>query len=330
MGRHVAGDSPAMDRLVEEAITGIGAEVDALHVPRLRGVVLGGGYGRGEGGVFVGPDGAVSLFNDLDFHVVAEEGATEAELAAIGAALAPVAGKWRTKLGIDVDFCAAKTPWRLRHDQGRLMVQELLHGYFDVAGEKGETLFADVERIEPDHLPWMEAARLLMNRGAGLLLAHDALTSSPPHPSPSHLRTPSTPFILRNINKCILGAGDARLIARGGYRWRVEDRAVALGDDLYAKAVEWKFRPRQTGVCDWETARAVWLRAFDEVMAGGGSCNARSLYRAVRWIVRRRTLGDLRTFGLDPVVRILRGMADIVREGRPFPASLQTDWKVFN
>ena len=42
MGRHVAGDAPEMDRLVAESIARIGAEIEALHVPKLQGVVLGG------------------------------------------------------------------------------------------------------------------------------------------------------------------------------------------------------------------------------------------------------------------------------------------------
>ena len=149
MGRHVAGDAPEMDALVEEAIRAIGTEIDALRVPRLWGVVLGGGYGRGEGGVFVLQDGAMRLSNDLDFYVVAEEGASGAELASIGAALEPVTARWTKRLGVDVDFCPAKTPWRLHHDEERLMVQELVHGHFDVAGAGGETLFAGIARREP-------------------------------------------------------------------------------------------------------------------------------------------------------------------------------------
>ena len=65
----------------------------------LAGVVLGGGYGRGEGGAVncgnAGPgdnNSAVpQLSNDLDFFAVTEDGAPEAEaVAAIGKALEPV------------------------------------------------------------------------------------------------------------------------------------------------------------------------------------------------------------------------------------------------
>ena len=46
-----AFDCPEADRLVDDALRAIGAEIDALAIPRLLGVVLGGGYARGEGGV---------------------------------------------------------------------------------------------------------------------------------------------------------------------------------------------------------------------------------------------------------------------------------------
>ncbi|MBO7686768.1 MAG: hypothetical protein J6V72_10315, partial [Kiritimatiellae bacterium] len=226
MGRYVAGEAPAMDRLVEETVKGVGSEVGALAVPRLQGVVLGGGYGRGEGGVFDLPDGSQRLSNDLDFFAVTEKGASGRDIRAVVDALAPVSEKWTAKLEIDVDF-VVRTPWRMRHDQERVMIQELMHGYFDVVGKTGEEMFVEIERRPPSAFPWSEAARMLMNRGAGLVLAAE----------PERDRR----FVVRNINKCVLGAGDARPIARGAYAWRVEDRAAALGEELYSAAVAWKF-----------------------------------------------------------------------------------------
>ena len=317
MGRYVAGEAPAMDRLVEETIRDVGAEVAALAVPRLQGVVLGGGYGRGEGGVFDLPDGSQRLSNDLDFFAVTEKGVSAQDIRGIVDALAPVSEKWTAKLEIDVDF-VVRTPWRMRHDQERVMIQELMHGYFDVVGKTGEEMFVEIERRPPSAFPWSEAARLLMNRGVGLVLAAE----------PERDNT----FIVRNINKCVLGAGDARLIARGAYAWRVEDRAAALGEELYSAAVGWKFRPRAESVCDWETARARWLEVVEEVMAAGRRAGAlrRSLYQAARWVVRRRTLGDWRTFGQVAAARLLRALIEVVRARGRLPPSLRRDWEVFN
>ena len=317
MGRYVAGDAPEMDALVAASIREIGREIDALRIPRLSGVVLGGGYGRGEGGVLVSPDGSQGLYNDLDFYVVVEDGSSSAEMADISRALEPISTRWSEKLSLEVDFSIPKTPWRIRHDQERLMIQELLHGYFDVAGLSGEKLFKDVERRPPSAFPWTEAVRMLVNRGAGLILAR---TSGDPG------------FAVRNLNKCVLGAGDALLISRGRYRWRAEERSAELGRPLYAAAVAWKFRPTGEGVCDWEEARKVWLGAVREVMEAGRRTGGdrRSFYQAARWIVRRKTLGDLSSLGQGPVVRILRKMAKIVEERGAFPPALLKDWNIFN
>ena len=338
---------PALDRLVDDACAEIGREIDALCIPRLAGVVLGGGYGRGEGGVrekleskvgeskdgFHSPTPTLNsnsnlqletptltLSNDLDFFAITEDGAPEAEaVAAIGSALKPISEKWTDRLGVDVDF-TVKTPWRIRHDQERLMIQELLRGYCDVAGKKGEELFSGIAKIDAVKLPWMEAARLMMNRGMGLLFAWERGTGNG--------EWGTGDFIVRNINKCILGAGDARLIARHAYTWRAEDRAKALGDALYSAAVEWKFRPSEAPVCEWEKAREAWLAALDEVSSA--SCPGRSVRQAVRWLVRRHTIGDLRTFGMDCTVRVLKSVARRVRERTTPDSSLLRDWQIFN
>ena len=324
MGRHEAGEMPELDGFVEEACAGLGAEIAALCVPRLAGVVLGGGYGRGEGGAI-----GSCLSNDLDFFAITEDGAPEAEsVAAIAAALEPLSKRWTEKLGVDVDF-AVKTPWRLKHDEARLMVQELVHGYFDVAGRKGDDLFAGIERREPSRLPVGEATRLLMNRGMGLLLAKEAADGGASESGRAG------DFVNRNINKCVLGAGDAKLIARGEYRWKAEDRAAALGDPLYSAAVEWKFRPKGSPVCDWEKAREIWLAAEEEVSRGsrssrGSSLSRRTLRNALRWLIRRRTIGDFATLGIEPEVRVLRKISAAILGHGAISQELRRDWEVFN
>ena len=344
MGRHVAGDLPELDRVVDDACAAIGREIEALAIPGLAGVVLGGGYGRGEGGarekleskVGVGErnDRTFTLSNDLDFFAITEVGASEGQVVPrIASALEPISQKWTEKLGIDVDF-TVRTPWRIRHDERRIMVQELLRGYFDVAGKRGDELFAAVERHPAEDIPWGEAARLLMNRGMGLLLAAEKQQSivDSRHPTADSRLSNVHSFVNRNINKCILGAGDARLVARHGYMWRALDRADALGDALYSKAVEWKFRPGDGSVCDWDAAREVWLGAFDEVMSVGSRSSAlgHSVRQAMRWVVRRRTVGELRSFGQDCTVRVLRGVERAIRARTGILPSIRRDWEVFN
>ena len=231
-------------------------------------------------------------------------------------ALAPIGEAWTARLGVDVDF-VVRTPWRIKHDEARVMIQELVRGHVDVAGRPGAELFKDIVRRPPEDLPWTEAVRLLVNRGVGLVLARASADET---------------FVERNVNKCVLGAGDAVLIARHAYAWRVEERAAALGWPAYDAAVEWKFRPKKGGTCTWEESRALWLKAEEEVRAAGrrSGADGRSLYQAARWIVRRRTVGDLRTFGRGPVVRILARLKGVVETGASLPDSLRKDWMVFN
>lgn len=253
MGRFVTGVAPIAEKIVADAVKGIGEAIDVLKIPNLEGVVLGGGYGRGEGGAYVSQDGKESLSNDLDFFAIASEGTSKVERTAISNALKVVADEWSSKLRIDVDFCFPKTPSRMRKDGKFLMIQELLHGYADVAGEKGEVMFAGIRRIDSGELPKSEAARLLMNRGAGLLLAREATAFGVEK---------SGGFIPRNINKCVLGAFDARLIIEGRYKWRQKERVEALGSNLYTAAAEWKARPRSESVCDWSVAKDEWFNTF--------------------------------------------------------------------
>ena len=353
MGRHVSGNCPELDRLVDDACAEMGREIDSLCIPRLAGVVLGGGYGRGEGGVRECKVESVKckveegrgsdecrLSNDLDFFAITEDGVPEQEtIAAIGEALKPVSEKWTKKLGVDVDF-AVKIPWRLKHDEERIMVQELVRGYFDVAGKKGEELFSGIAKIDAAKLPWMEAARLMMNRGMGLLFARCKVESAKCKADgasavESRMSDADRAFVNRNINKCILGVGDAFLVSRGLYCWRVEDRAAALaaqGDDgLYARAVEWKFRPTEKPVCDLETARETWLNGYVEVIAAVGDGDySRTLRNAARWLVRRRSIGEIRTFALNPVVRILESVERHIRDRAAPDDSLMRDWEIFN
>lgn len=312
--RSFAWKAEALDCRLLSALRALKDEIGRLAPPGLAGVVLGGGYGRGEGGVRVDPrTGREGFSNDLDLFAVTREGAGNGELAAIERALAPLGEKWSRELSVDVDFCV-RTPWRLRHDEERLMVQELLRGHWNVWGLPGEELFRGVALREASALPWSEAARLLVNRGAGLLMAREAERGAD--------------FVARNLAKVLLGAGDARLIARRTYHWAAPNREAALADPLYSRALAWKFRPSDTPPCDWETARETWLAALEEVRAAQKP--RRALRHALRWVWRRRTFGGWRTFGHDPLVRILAELEPAVRERRAFGGALERDWQVFN
>ena len=216
------------DAAIRVALSEIAAAVRGLALPGFAGLVLGGGYGRGEGGATVDH----RLYNDLDFFVLMD--APEAAFPACARRLAPISAAFGARLGLDVDF-TLRTAARLRRDERRLMVQELLHAHvvvapagFDLAAWSGARLYA------PSEIPAGEAARLLMNRGMGLDLARRRLAANGGR---------ADGFVLRNLNKAVLGAGDARLIAEGRYAWTLAEREAALGDAAYARACAFKRRP---------------------------------------------------------------------------------------
>lgn len=311
------------DSIVRGLLGEVKSAVTTLNLPGFRGLVLGGGYGRGEGGVTQGH----SLYNDLDFFVFLE--APESSFPGLLKRLEPISQQFSERAGIDVDF-TLRTAARLRLDTRRLMVQELLRGHVVLAPDEFSLMsWAGLSEYSADAIPVGEAARLLMNRGMGLLMAaRPSATGS---------------FVLRNINKAVLGAGDARLVASGRYAWRLAEREAALGDALYSKACAFKRMPSEVpaAVATWEEAREYWCAAYDEIFAvRERDLSRRSLYQALRWLRRRKTLGAIRTLGMDCTTRVLLRVGTCL-ESLPDPrawngeleecfASIQEDWKVFN
>ncbi len=196
-------------------------------------VVLGGSYGRGDGGVRQDKENGI-LYNDLDFFVFARKKCDNAEIL-----LKEIAEKYEKELKVDVDFSSIMTIGDIKNNAPRLMMQELKRGYHLVAGED---LFEEyLPELPAEQLPFSEACRLLLNRGMGLLLAGNKIAN----------KSAETDFILRNINKAILGACDAVLIADRQYKWTIKERLNAINNsglsiackNLYCQAVEFKKSP---------------------------------------------------------------------------------------
>lgn len=314
---------PGLEALLDRVLPQLAADVRACGVPRLAGVWLGGGYGRGEGGVRVTADGRAAPYNDVDLFVFMD-GASSAEKDACARALAPIAAKHAAVLGVDVDFCRPRNPADYKKDERRLMIQELKRGHVALLGGTG--LLDSVRTLSADELPRTEAVRLLMNRGMGLVLA--AREARRP-------RTPaSVDFFLRNVNKAVLGAGDARLLADGRYAWTIGERAARLGDARYDAAVAFKFRPTGDLPSEgaeglWRAARDAWMQAAEAV----GCAGPRTVREAARWVVRRRSLGPLGTFGRDCAVRVLAQVRDALAKDFGdvvLVPSLLRDWQRFN
>ena len=202
-------------------------------------VVLGGGYGRGEGGVFETSGGKKRLYNDLDFFVIAEN-ISYARLKKVDRAVASIGKDFSRRLEIDVDFGPAKTLRQLAKMPFTMMWQELREGHIVIYGDK------EVLNVLPDYdlhdLPSSEGLRLLLNRGAGLLFVRQRFGQE-------KISVEDRDFIGRNLNKAVLACGDVFLILRKKYCLSVKDRLVLLEKlnaelaESYRRAVDFKFSP---------------------------------------------------------------------------------------
>ena len=244
---------PLVESLLARTVPEIAAEAGNSGIPELAGICLGGGYGRGEGGVYRDSGGAPHLYNDLDFFVFTA-GASRRRRREIDLRLEPVAHRWTEALGVDVDFGPAKNVGALRRVARTLMYQELKHGHWQVWGE-GDVL-SRLPALGAEELPPLEGARLLLNRGMGLLLAAERPCDG----------AEDVNFILRNLNKAVLGSADALLIGAGRYRYRAEERLAAFEalaaergmtpewPERYARALAFKARPDSRAPEDWDAA----------------------------------------------------------------------------
>ncbi|WOO42017.1 hypothetical protein [Rubellicoccus peritrichatus] len=229
-------------------------------------LILGGGYGRGEGGVVTNRnDGTESLFNDLDYFLFTESPDT------------PSVESWRTifekeeskALGIDVEVKAL--PAKDAHSSiNSMMFTDLIHGHYSVWGDPSFLLKLK-PNCNPNNLPLIEATRLLWNRGTGLYFARCELE-----------RNGEANFIERNLNKLKLALGDAWLILNGKYAPHVRTRAELLDQtnidsdfevlkEWHRKGVIFKFQPevqtrsKEERYADINKLSTVWLKLFLQI-----------------------------------------------------------------
>ncbi|OGG44594.1 MAG: hypothetical protein A3F84_05545 [Candidatus Handelsmanbacteria bacterium RIFCSPLOWO2_12_FULL_64_10] len=205
-------------------------------------LVLGGGYGRGEGGV-VRVDGVEQPYNDLDLILVVRR-----KKAVSQDVLGTICQDYEAELRIQVDFGRPLTLRDIQRWPHWLMWYDLLNGHIVLAGPP-DVLRARAPSALQRPLPSIEATRLLLNRGAGLLWAMRVLRGVED--------PPDSDFVRRNYFKCILALGDALLIAHGRFATPYRGRDLLLArltadcaavaalqvESLYRSALRFKFCP---------------------------------------------------------------------------------------
>ncbi len=369
MFHYTATSDVEVDAQLAHVLACIRTDIAALpQLCRPDYVYLGGGYGRGEGGVCLRYDGRKTLYNDLDMFVFTAR-ASRRRRRDIDAALQDISRRWSAALSLEVDFPPCRNLSRLPQQAHTLMFQELLQGNQLVYGQ--EDVLAAWPRLEPADIPPLEAYRLMLNRGTGILLAAQRLAQQ-------RVTLPDLDFALRNFHKAVLGCGDALLLQQKRYRYRSQERGELLRQDnplsgsvlpeMYAMSLLYKARPVTEPDCDllqfWVQVRQLWqdsllamlgLPRDDGHVAAPAQVRAALLRlrgqspqsrcrQALRWLWHTRQLFPLADLFCDPVLRTLAELYPLLLENHhlkdysiktpdrvslSYPAFMRL-WRLFN
>ncbi len=259
----------ALERRLASICETVRNEVKRL-VPQnsVEAIFLGGGYGRGEGGVLKSSEGD-QPYNDVEFYVCLK-GNEVLQQRRYGTAFHKLGEKMSPSAGIEVEFKLTSLR-KLQRESNTMFFYDLAAGHKVIMGENKRCagLIAEAKNIE-----LFEATRLLMNRCSGLLFSEEKLRHEP-------FTAEDADFIGRNQAKAQLAFGDVLLTVYGQYHWSCRERRQRLQTITadapflskirchHALGVEFKLHPQkksgckdnfrqlQTELC--EIGRELWL-----------------------------------------------------------------------
>lgn len=237
--------TPELDLQIEAINAKIALAISKNSVAQfvIKTIVLGGGYGRGAGGVFRLKNGEIRLYNDLDLFVIINSKTSQKMNQICATFLHQLGEALSEEYHVFVEFGPLTPVKKLNLNAETLMVQELIRAYVVVWGDD-----ADLRALKPidfTQLPAHEMQRLLLNRGAGLLLAKQRLEKE-------SLSFTDKDFVLRNINKALLAIGDVFLFLNHAYVFSAAERLKILEKNeafpvsflsLYRQAFQFKNEP---------------------------------------------------------------------------------------
>jgi hypothetical protein len=158
---------PALEKRIGEDLREIREVVEGSVGSSLVALLLGGGFGRGEGGGIRNESGGWEPYNDYDLVAVVRD-VPRHRLGRIRKDLTALAGRLEKSLGIEVELSPLRS-----EDLPRLpftmMWCELFAAHRLIAGDERE--FRAVPPMPPADLPMIEGTRYLTNRAALLLWA---------------------------------------------------------------------------------------------------------------------------------------------------------------
>jgi hypothetical protein len=236
------GDTAVEDRIARDQALIAAAVQEAVGPPGFRALVLMGGYGRGEGGYRQGEAGP-EPYNDYDYFVVVR-GLGRRARRGLQSLLAQRAEALERDVGVEVDF-ALLAEERLPAAEYSLMNAEMLWGHRVIAGDPH--VLSGMPPMPFSGLPLGEFTRLMLNRGALLLMNQQRLNGEGP------LDAQAQEVFFKYLFKAVLACGDARLTGPRQYHpsyvtklYRLRSMEQQLGSrflDLYRMAWESKFHP---------------------------------------------------------------------------------------
>lgn len=248
MKRFTVDGSAELEKKIASHMEIIAAESEKIFRKEdLCAIVLGGGYGRGEGGV-LRIDGTQTTFNDYDLFVITE-GLSKAQKKEYHKKMNDLSKQLTSRFGIDVDFAFPLNRDEISRLPFTQMWGELKKGHFVISGLNDILSlyrFNDLNR-----LPVSEAAKLLLNRGTGLLLARKRIEKCSADKK-ERISAEDSDFISRNTYKAVIGVGDAILIEKGIFHHSYVKRRDLLlmekdvSDEMksfYSRAIEFKLSP---------------------------------------------------------------------------------------
>lgn len=246
--RYFPGDAPELRERLDRYLAGLAERLGKSDFSgEVAFLLLAGGYGRGEGGIFEQKDGRRSLYNDLEFYLVLKSGAGQAA-AQRWCGEESHAGEHET--GIEVEFKVLALA-ALRSAEPSMFYYDLLAAYRLVFGDAALVAALPERLRDGSKIPAHEAARLLFNRGSGLFYSRLLLEEG---------GEVDKTFVERNHAKARLAFADAVLALNGRYAWSCRTRHEALAGEMerrpgnfeqliawHETAVEFKFHPRHEG-----------------------------------------------------------------------------------
>jgi len=219
------------DDILEARLEGVCALVRAgveqlVPAGRLQGILLGGGYGRGEGGVRHQATGDLPG-GRLEFRIFLQ-GSRRRNERRFRAALAELSHELSSQWDIGVVFEIASLE-RLRRGPVTLRSYDLVQGHHLVDG--AADLLADCgAHLDAAAIPIEEATRLLTNCGSRLLLARHRLGRQP-------CSARDLDYAARSIAEAQLALGDAVLVVAGRYHWSRLERQRRLANFSTAEQI---------------------------------------------------------------------------------------------